>query len=164
MQKHFLGGVLAGAIAVTATVAAQTPPPAPQTKPMTQSASSVTVEGCVIAAADAPGVPSASASADSFVLTNTKIVKGTPPAGASTSRPSDTPTGTTGAQSQTYKVAGIDNAELKSHAGHRVQIEGSFSSSMSPSASPSPSASAAKDLLELRGTTIKQVPGDCPSK
>jgi len=58
MKQHLIPVTLAGALALTATVAGQTPPPtAPSTpqKPAPTAAGPVTVEGCLMREDDVPG-------------------------------------------------------------------------------------------------------------
>ena len=62
-----------------------------------------------------------------------------------------------------YEVEGIDDERLKQHVGKRVQIDGTFENVDRARATPE-RATPADDLVEIRGTTIRQVPGECPVK
>jgi hypothetical protein len=124
---------------------------------------SVTVEGCLVREQDVPGrkpnVAERAGVMEDYVLTNTKIVKGSAPAGsAAEPKPGETATGTSG-RSPMYDVKGLDDGKLKTLVGQRVQIEGSFAD-----LSRDPSATPGEDLADIRGTTIRQVPGECPPK
>jgi hypothetical protein len=155
---------LVAATALSAVVAAQNPQgqtqrtPATPDKPSTQAAQSVTVEGCVMREADVPGrkpsLPERAGISEDFILTSTKMVKGSAPASA---KPG-TPVGTAGTQVM-YKIEGVDRDKLKEHAGRRVQIDGTFEN-----LDAKPGASTSDELVEIRGTTIRQVAGDCPAK
>ena len=154
------------AAAFSAVVAAQNPQSQPQRtpatpdQPSTQAAQSVTVEGCVMREADVPGrkpsLPERAGISEDFILTSPKMVKGSAPA---TAKPGNTPVGTAGTQAM-YKIEGVDRDKLKEHAGRRVQIEGAFEHLDRAK----PGASTSDDLVEIRGTTIRQVAGDCPAK
>jgi hypothetical protein len=151
-------------------LAAQDPPPSsprPQeavtTPAQTPAASAVTVEGCLVKEQDVPGrkpdVAEKAGVMQDFVLTDTKIVKGSAPAGSAADPKSATaPTGTSGTSTM-YDVKGIDGDKLKALAGKRVQIDGSFGD-----LSRSPAAKPGQDLANINGTTIRAVPGDCPAK
>jgi hypothetical protein len=123
----------------------------------------VTVEGCLVREQDVPGrAPNPAEKAgvmEDYILTNTKIVKGSAPAGtAAEAKPGDTPTGTSGSSTM-YDVKGLEGSQLKPHVGKRVQIEGTFAD-----LTKSPSAKPGEDLADLRGTAIRPATGDCPAK
>lgn len=179
MRRNFLGGALAGALALSATVAAQspqTPPPQSQTptttaktQPRTQDRPAmVTVEGCLMREADVPGrkpnVAERAGIAEDYILTSTKMVKGSAPAMATTQpRAGETPTGTSGKPANMYEVEGLDKDRLKQHAGKRVQIDGTFENIDRARATPE-RTTPADDLVEIRATTIRPVSGTCPMK
>jgi hypothetical protein len=178
MSKYLFGCAFAGALALTASVSAQNPPtqsPTPQTPAAQQPAHSqdqaaaVTVEGCLVREADVPGrkpnIAERAGIAEDYILTSTKMVKGSAPSAGATAqaRPGDTPTGTTGMRGSMYEVQGIDDEQLKQHVGHRVQIDGTFENVDRAKAAPE-RGTPADDLVEIRGTTIRQVAGDCPAK
>lgn len=171
MSRYLIG--CAGALIVSATVAAQNPPP-PQDPPTTrppatqqEKAKTVTVEGCLVREADVPGrkpnVAERAGIAEDYILTSTKMIKGSAPQGSPQARPGETPTGTAGAREPMYEVEGIDDEKLKQHAGRRVQIEGTFENVDRARTKPE-AQTPADDLVELRGTVIRQVSGDCPAK
>jgi hypothetical protein len=124
----------------------------------------VTVEGCVRREADVPGrapnVAEQAGVAEDFILTSTKMIKGAAPANAR-ARTGDAPVGTSGS-SPMFEISGIDEDELKRHVGKRVQIQGTFDNL--DRAPASAEARSNDDLVEIEGTTIKAVPGDCPAK
>ena len=87
-MRYGFGSVLAGALALSAAVAAQNPPaqeprpqqPATQTQPRAQDqARAVTVEGCLMREADVPGrrpnVAERAGIGEDYILTSTKIIK-----------------------------------------------------------------------------------------
>jgi hypothetical protein len=177
MRRHLFGGAFAGAVALTATIgAAQQPqaqPPAPRT-PATQEqpraqepARTVTVEGCVMREADVPGrrpnVAERAGIAEDYILTSTRVIKGSAPAATAPARPGDTPTGTGGTRAAMYEIEGIDDQQLKEHAGQRVQIDGTFENIDRAKANPE-RTTPADDLVEIRGTAIRKVAGACPAK
>jgi hypothetical protein len=171
MSRYFTGCALAAALALTASVAAQTPQPQspPATSTAQDQARMVTVEGCLVREADVPGrkpnIAERAGIAEDFILTDTKMIKGSAPAaGTAQARPGgETPTGTTGVRPMMYEVEGIDGEKLKQHAGRRVQIEGTFENVDRARATPE-KQTPADDLVEIRGTVIRQVAGDCPPK
>jgi hypothetical protein len=153
------------------TVEAQTP----QTG--TSTAAAVTVEGCLVREAQVPGrepnIAEKAGIAEDYILTATKMIKGTAPAKraaktGTADRPAgmaDTPTGTAGkGMFPMYEVVGLDDEKLKPHLGQRVQIEGTFENLDEAAPGGARTESRVEDLVELRGTTIRQVAGDCPAK
>ena len=136
---------------------------------MRDVARAVTVEGCLVREADEPGrEPNVAERADNtdddYTLTSTKMVEGSAPVpGAAGATPGDSPTGTSGAQGAMYEVEGIDDEELKQHVGHRVQIEGTFED-VDRARPATERQRPADDLVEIHGTTVRQVAGDCPAK
>jgi hypothetical protein len=131
MRRSLLAAVVAGAIALTTSLMAQdpkTPPPSPSTPATQAQSSTVTVEGCVMREADVPGrkpnVAERAGIAEDYILTSTKMIKGSAPTGKAGA--GDKPTGTAGAGGAMYEIRGIDDTQLKQHVGRRVQIEGTF--------------------------------------
>lgn len=179
MSRILLGCVLTGALALTVTVGAQYPPtqiPPQQTPPATRTpttqdkARMVTVEGCLIREADVagrkPNIAERAGIAEDYILTSTRMIKGSAPAtGTAQARPGETPTGTSGTRGamMMYEVEGIDDDQLKQHVGHRVQIDGTFENVDRATATPE-RRTPADDLVEIRGTVIRQVAGECPAK
>jgi hypothetical protein len=165
-MSRLFGCVFGSAVALTVSLAAQDPAPA---KPPTGSAPDrraatapmpegmVTIEGCVMKEVDVPGrqPPEAMrqrAEADNdFVLTRTKVIKGTAP--KSTGAPAATP-------AAMYEIQGLEKGVLTKHAGQRVQIDGAFENTDRIS-NP---VSFATDLVDLRGTAIRPVGGECGAK
>jgi hypothetical protein len=108
----------------------------------------VTVEGCLMRESDVPSIKDDDP--DDFVLTRTKMIKGSTPT-MRTGRSGDTPTGTSGAAAPMYEVEDIDDETLKKHVGQRVQIDGTFDD-------------LEDDVADIRGTMIRQVAGECSPK
>jgi hypothetical protein len=163
MRRYVFASVSAGVFALGMSVAAQNPPPATTTQPPTaQSAPMATVEGCLVREQDVPGrkpnVAERAGMLEDYILTNAKVVKGSAPATARAAHPGE-PTGTSGASSTMFDVKGIDDARLKQFVGKRVQIDGTFAD-----VDKSASAGPTEDLVDIRGTTIRQASGDCPPK
>jgi hypothetical protein len=181
MSRRFLGCGFAVAIAFSSTALAQNPttqpPPSQQPPPATRPSepakstqamgAAVTVEGCVVREVDAPGrtpppeMQSRANTDDDYILTETKVIKGSAP-NAAVSRPSDSPTGTAGAAATAlmYEIDELDKGQLKNHIGKRVQIEGTLEH---PERAGNP-VSYANDLVELKGTSIRPVEGSCAAK
>lgn len=184
-MSRALGCALAGALALTASVAAQNPPQTPpaQQPPATRTPATqdktdradratapVTVEGCLLREEDVPGrkpnVAERAGIGEDFILTQAKVIKGTAPSHAasstaSTAKPGEA-VGTSGTKpgSMMFEVEGISSADLKKHAGHRVQIEGKFEDLDNAAKAP---GSTSDDLVEIRGVAIRQVAGECPA-
>jgi hypothetical protein len=189
MSRRFLGCGFAVAIAFSSVALAQNPttqpPPAQQPSPTTRPSEpgkttqaepaktteamgpAVTVEGCVVREVDAPGrtpppeMQSRANTDDDYILTETKVVKGSAPT-AAMSKPSDSPTGTAGmaAPALMYEIDELDKGQLKNHIGKRVQIEGTLEH---PERAGNP-VTYANDLVELKGTSIRAVEGTCAAK
>ena len=167
MSRYLIGCSFAGVLAFTAAVAAQDPPRTPPQTPTPGASASqppmaktVTVEGCLVRESDVPGrKPSVAGTGENYILTSTKVVKGSAPS-AGAAPGADTPTGTAGMRAM-YEVAGIEGDQLKQHAGQRVQIEGTFEN---VDRAKGAGQTASDALVELRGTTIRKVAGECPAK
>jgi hypothetical protein len=167
MSRFFVACSIAGLLAFGVTVAAQDPA-SPQTYPKTPAIASAqpqaTVEGCLVREQDVPGrkpnVAEKAGVMEDYILTNAKVVKGSAPAGANPqARPAE-PTGTSGTISAPmYDVKGIDDEQLKALVGKRVQVQGTFSD-MDKSATAGPT----EDLVDIRGTSIRRISGECPPK
>jgi hypothetical protein len=168
MRRYLLACSAAGVIALAAGAAAQDPSATPQTQPQTrtpaaQSQQTATVEGCLMREQDVPGrkpnVAERAGLGEDFILTNAKVVKGSAPATTSQAKPGE-PTGTSGTVSAPmYDVKEIDKDRLKQFVGKRVKIEGTFAD-----VEKSPSAAPTEDLVDIRGTTIREASGECPPK
>ncbi len=143
----------------------------------------VTVEGCLLREQDIPGrqpnVAERAGVMEDFILASARVVKGIAPqsaagAGATgdvaraggqpaTGQPGSdaarTSAGGAQALSPMYDVKNLDADRLKPLVGKRVQIEGRLSDT-----SRSPSAGASQDLVDIQGSNIREVPGQCPAK
>jgi hypothetical protein len=162
MNKHFSLATLTASLAVALSVAAQAQTPAPATQtPAAAPAGTVTVEGCLVREADVPGrkpnVAERVGVTEDYILTGTKMVKGSAP-GAAAARPEDRPVGTAGAPAAMYEVEGVDEDKLKPNLGRRVQIDGTFENVNRTPTGP------ADELVQIRATMIRPVPGECPPK
>jgi hypothetical protein len=169
MRRHLFGSVVAVAVMFSTNPAAQSRPPQPtptsQLPANRQSTSVTTVEGCLVNESDIPGrkpnvVERAGLRGD-YILTNAKVVKGKDPVSAAPplgDRPAGAPE-----QTMMYEVKGIDDKDLKKHVGKRVQIEGTFAN-LDQARDAETRRTPADDLVEIRGTTIQQVPGDCSGR
>jgi hypothetical protein len=169
MSLRIIGSTALASLALAIGVAAQAPASTqPQTQtparpPQAANAPAVTIEGCLVREKDVagrkPNIVERQGVMEDYILTSTKIVKGSAPT-ASTRR--DQPTGTAGtaAGSRMYQVKGIDDAKLQALVGKRVQVEGTLADLDEP-ATPSPGA---EDLADIESSSIRQVSGECPSK
>jgi len=184
MNGHLLGCVLASALAATAAAAqtprSQDPPPqnptqqrpVPPANPPADRADrarqdqarTVTVEGCVVREADVPGrtptVTERAGIAEDYILTNAKVIRGVAP--SITTKPTTTgAVGTGGERTPTmFEIVGIGGSELKKHVNRRVRIDGVFEQMDKATTSADTSARTGY-LVELRGTTIRAVAGEC---
>jgi hypothetical protein len=177
MNRAVHGCVFAAVLAFAASAGAQVQPaptlpgqipPTPRTQERPREASgselsptpavTVTVEGCLVREQDMPGRKPKAAekndASDDYILINSKVVTGmAPPPSPSGPR----------VVAQMYKVDGINNGQLKYHLGRRVQIDGSFDH-VHRTATSTEEGTSADDLVEIEGSTIKEVTGDCPAK
>ena len=165
MRRAFLG--VAFVMAVGTAAAAQSgakPAGSAGTSASQGTGAPVTVEGCVMKEVDVPtrrppeNMRARAEADDDYVLTNTKVITGTAPSGppsAAGAAVSGT-TGTTGSGLM-YDIEGIAKDELKTHVGKRVQIDGAFDH-VENAKLP---VSFATDLVEIKGTKLRPVPGAC---
>jgi hypothetical protein len=175
MNRTVHGCVFAAVLTFATTLGAQVQPsptlprqipPTPRAQerpreiPETQTTrlAAVTVEGCLVREEDVPGrKPKATdkaATSEDYILTSAKMVTGTAPAvSASGSR----------VVTQMYEVEGLDKDQLKPHVGRRVQIDGSLEH-IDRVAASSEEGARVDDLVEIKGSTIRDVAGDCPTK
>lgn len=171
MRKLAFGYALAGALVLSASLAAEHPMPQTPQTPTAQDparpqdeAKTVTVEGCLVREADVPGrqpnVAERAGIGDDYILTSTKIIKGSAPASAR-ARSGEQPTGTAGANLDMYEVEGIDDEQLKSHVGRRVRIDGKFEN-VDRAGAETERGTSTKDLVEIRASAIRPVAGECP--
>jgi hypothetical protein len=147
---------------VPVPTAATSPKPSadlPDDRLPTAAAPAVTVEGCVAAEDDVPGrqpnIAERAGLAEDFILTNAKVVKGSAPAAAT----ADASGGVvSNALRPMFEIGGLSRDQLKTHAGRRVRIEGTFDDTRHDVATP-----LNDDLVQLTGTTIVQIQGACPA-
>jgi len=160
MMKFLLRSGVASGIVMTAVVGVWAGTQDSRPQPPTTTARA-TVEGCLYKEVDVPGrhVPdemrSRTVTDEDYVLAKAQVVKGSAPAAKADAKPGE---GTT-ANSGMYKVKG-SNLKLGEHAGHRVQVDGTFDH-QDRAGKP---ATFAYDLVILNGTALRQLPGDCPKR
>jgi hypothetical protein len=179
MSHKAFGGALALAFGLTAGLAAQTGnppqnPPQPPAAPTAAQAASqtVTIEGCLVQEKDVPGrAPNVAEKAgvmEDYILTSAKFLKGVPH--AATGAAAERPTGTSGmAAASKFEVRGIEDTQLKSFIGQRVEIEGRINPSdiaERKSEQTSAAGGTSGDLPELHGTVIRKATSTepCPAK
>lgn len=175
MSPRVLAYGLACSVTLAVPLLAQNPPPSTAQAPNSQPSAAlqadvaiVKVEGCVYKEIDAPGrrppdeVRSRVETDDDYVLSDAKMIEGPAPSSTDAPQAAATPTGTSGvaAAPLMYKVKDISKGKLKDEVGHRVQIDGTLQH-VDRAGHP---RAFAFDLVELRGTTMKRVPGECPKK
>ena len=167
MRSAFV--VFTVAMSIASAGLAQTPAkPADKGARSATGAASVTVEGCVVKEIDVPArrppenLRAQAEADDDYVLISTRMIAGTAPSGAAADSAVGGATGTSGATSPAlmYDIEGIEKDQLRKHAGKRVQIEGMFDH-LENAKLP---VSFANDLVEIKGTAIRAVPGACPAK
>lgn len=177
------GSALAGMMLMAAGAAAQTPQPStPQSPPQnpptrqtptpqsqrTDQAQAITIEGCLVREADVPGrepnIAERAGIGEDYILTNTRMIKGTAPAGrtATTQRAGDQPVGTSGTSTGMYEIDGIDDEQLKPHVGRRVQIDGTFDDL--DEAREATDRDDNDDLPEIEASAIRPASGSCPGQ
>jgi hypothetical protein len=120
-----------------------------------EAASKASVEGCVVTGREAgrkADLAEKTGLDEHFVLAAAKVLRGNPPAVATTAAEGTLP-------GPMFKISGLTDEQLKIHVGRRVRIEGRFGSLEQPSSS---AAAPQDNLVELNVATIRQVPGDCP--
>jgi hypothetical protein len=120
----------------------------------------VVVDGCVAAEREIPGrqpnVAERAGVGEDYILTNAVMVKGKPPV----ELPDDTGGPVSNALRPMYELGGLTEDQLKPLVGHRVRIEGTFTNTnRDPHTGP-----LNDDLVELTGTSIRQVAGSCLPK
>jgi len=164
MRRYLLAYSAAGIVALAVGVAAQAPATSTQTQPQSAAApAQITVEGCLVNEQDVPGrkpnvVEKAGVTTD-YIVTNAKMIKGTAPSAAAPSARAGEPVGTSGTSAPMFDVKEIDGSKLKPLVGKRVQIDGTFAD-LTKSATAAPT----EDLVDIKATAIREVPGDCSAK
>jgi hypothetical protein len=169
--------VCSGLVLSAQAPAGQTPaaqaPTQPQPRPQTPSAAttqqaSTTIVGCVFEEKDVPGrspnIAEKAGVMEDYILAEIKSSTATPGAA-----------GTSGAALGTmYKLEHADDSKLKAVVGKRVEVTGRIDrergdSTAPPAATPSPSGADKAigrdkvDLAEFEVSSIKEVPGACPT-
>lgn len=157
MRRQLFGYGVAALLSV-ATAAAQTSSShsnGSQTdRSRASSGTRATVEGCLHREADVPGrkptIAERAGIGEDFVLTQSRIVKGAGPSGETNAD----------GQSAIYDVQGLSADQLKSNVNKRVQIDGAFEHQERARKGPEVNGTG-NDLVELKGTAIRAVSGDC---
>jgi hypothetical protein len=152
---------------VTVAAAQQAQPPATAAEAREQQATQmVTIEGCLMREADVPGRRPIEADRervkrdDDYILTDSKVIKGTAPAAASPRASDPQPTGTSGVAPQMFKVEKLPLDELHGHRNQRVRIEGTFRYPDRAGNVVSP----ATDLVKIDGTKLTSIEGTSPAR
>ena len=159
MRKRIWSGTCAAiTLGLVAGLAAQNPPPTPQTTSPASAqkdtaSKSITVTGCVQKAAE--GATGTSGSTASRGTSETKFLLTSAAMGA---------TGTAGTAPSTavaseYRLD-ADDAKLTPHVGHKVEIAGTVDQASAPSSQP-PTASAA-NAPKLKVDSVKMIAATCP--
>src|SRR5262245_49006183 len=157
MRRQLFGYAVAALLSV-ATAAAQT-----SSQPLNggqsdrsraSSGTPATVEGCLHREADVPGrrpnIAERAGIGEDFVLTQSRIVKGSSPSGEANED----------AHNAIYDVQGLSVDQLKSNVNKRVQIDGTFEHQERAQKGPEVNGTG-NDLVELKGAAIRAVAGDC---
>lgn len=186
----------AAACSTAAVLSAQTPsqpqtPPRP-TSPTTQQPTTksdtmgmTTISGCLKLEKDIagmkPNVAERAGMGEDYILTNVKMgaASAGTVAGSGTTGTTGSGTAATGAAGASagravaglmYKIEGLDDAELKKHLNHHIELQGKVDDSAmgsSPSGSPSTSgtsgAAAGAAPKEFNATSLKMISATCPS-
>lgn len=169
-MSRLIGSSVAGVMALTISLGAQNPPSGQTARPAAgqsadQSSMMVTVEGCLYRENDVPGrrPPEAERARtnrdEDYIVAGARMVKGAAPAGAPAAG-AGTATGTSGttAAAMMFKVEAPNELKISEHAGHRVQIDGTFDQ-LDRATNP---VSPAMELVKLRATALRKASGDCP--
>ena len=156
-MRRQLFGCAAAALLSVATAAAQNPSQpgrSPQSDRARAAGIPATVEGCLHREADVPGrkpnIAERAGIGEDYVLTDSRIVKGSAPSGESHA----------GGHNAIYDVQGLSADQLKSNVNKRVQIDGTFEHQERAQKGPEVNCTG-NDLVELKGTSIRSVAGDC---
>jgi hypothetical protein len=163
MRRQLFGSAVAAVLSVATAVAHNDSPPATgaqSDRSRSSSGTPATVEGCLHREADVPGrkpnIAERAGIGEDYVLTDSRIVKGSSPNGAPD-----------GGRSAIYDVQGLSVDRLKSNVNRRVQIDGTFEHEDRAQKGPEVNGTG-NDLVELKGTSIRTVSGECttgpPSK
>jgi len=163
MRRQLFGCALAAVLSVATAVAQSTSPPArgaQSDRSRSSNGTPATVEGCLHREADVPGrkpnIAERAGLGEDYVLTESRIVKGSSPSGAPE-----------GGHSAIYDVQGFSAGQLKSNVNRRVQIDGTFAHEERAQKGPEINGTG-NDLVELKGASIRTVSGECatgpPSK
>ena len=157
MSTNVLGSAFF--IAVTLLMIAVTPPVDPPAA--SQHVGAVTLEGCLLREADVAGrtgVAERRAPGEDYVLTKVRLIEGTVPEPALTATTTDGVRGL-----PMFRVAGLSQAELQSHVGQRVEIDGAFHRDGRLGVSAERRLPA-DELQEIHATALRQLARDCIDK
>jgi hypothetical protein len=160
MRTHLFGWIVAGVMTTATVGTAQIPPsqpgpgprPTPTDRPVARGSEGlVTLEGCLAREADVQGripkIPESAGVEGDYILTRAKVIKGTAPASLI----------------GMYEIEGIEEGQLASFVGQRVQIDGWFDD-LARVASPSARGESNDDLIEVRGSAIRAIAKDCDAR
>ena len=167
MKRSIMAAILVSG--VSATVAAQAPPPAQPSERTPASASqataSTTLSGCLYREEQVPGrkpnpVERAGILED-YILADASV--------ASTQKGPQGLTGNTPASGNMYKVEGPSDERLKALVGKRVEVMGKIDPEGGPGASPGKPREDRGigpdkiNLPEFEATSIREISGTCPA-
>jgi len=156
MRRQLFGCSVSAVLSVATAVAHDAPPSArgaQSDRSRSSNGTPATVEGCLHREADVPGrkpnIAERVGIGEDYVLTESRIVKGSSPSGARE-----------GGRSPIYDVQGLSIEQLNSNVNKRVQIDGTFGHEERAQKGPEVNGTGT-DLVELKGTDIRSVSGDC---
>jgi hypothetical protein len=113
--------------------------------PACRRRAAVTITGCLREEKDVPGRTANAAEragmGEDYILTNVKMGQGSSTSGIGLA--------------QMYQVEGLDDAELKKHIGHQVEVQGRL---------PMRAGAGDNDLPEIHATSIRMVAATCPAQ
>ena len=163
MRRQLFGCAVAAMLSVASAAAHDTSASsrdAQSDRSRSSNGTPATVEGCLHREADVPGrkpnIAERAGIGEDYILTESRIVKGSSPAGARD-----------GDRRAVYDVQGFSTDQLKSNVNKRVQIDGTFEHEERAQKGPEVNGTGT-DLVELKGNSIRTVSGECatgpPSK
>jgi len=157
MTSRTIGMLFGAALSVTGIAAAAQVGSTTETRRV-QAPKSVTIEGCLQPEEKIPDrKPSALDKAgilEDYILTSTKVVKGSTPQSDAATRTDST----------RYRVIGIKDDELKKHLGKRVQVDGEMAGLEGGTMIAKDPVGMGENLPQLKAKTIRDVAGTCTAK
>jgi hypothetical protein len=134
---------------------AQTPTPQ-RGATSTPDGQTVTATGCLKAEKDVPGrepnIAERAGMGEDYILTNAKL------SGADAATGGDL-AGASALWRNSFKIEGIDDAELRKHLGHRIQVTGRLE--IPETLTGSPAKPTVEHLREIHATSVKMIAERC---